>query len=188
MLIYNFLVFCIPCIISLSLSLSFSHTHTHTSLSLHRITPDSLHGIRELGSLTQDHRLRVCRPNPVFTKNWLIVIATTCTVRITKKKKKFNMNTQMGTSWEYKMHQYLVGQGYWSYVEGVHKNQPNPAHANHPTWEQAVSRVLYCLGSCIHDHTPGYIRDVKTPKETWGTSKRYSRATQPHENFNSIRS
>ena len=39
------------------------------------------------------------------------------------------MNTQMGsalptekldrnsfTSWEYKMHQYLVGQGYWSYI------------------------------------------------------------------------
>ena len=47
------------------------------------------------------------------------------------------MNTQMGSalpsekldrtnfaSWEYKMHQYLVGQGYWSYIEGVHTDQP----------------------------------------------------------------
>ena len=44
------------------------------------------------------------------------------------------MNTQMGSSlpieklhrsnyssWEYKMNQYLVGQGYWSYINGVMK-------------------------------------------------------------------
>ena len=49
------------------------------------------------------------------------------------------MNTEMGSafpakkldkkqlaSWEYKMHEYLVGQVYWSYVEGAHKNQPSP--------------------------------------------------------------
>ena len=27
-------------------------------------------------------------------------------------------------SWEYKMHQYLVGQGYWSYIEGAHIDRP----------------------------------------------------------------
>ena len=37
------------------------------------------------------------------------------------------------------MHQYLVGQGYWSYVEGANENQPNPTHADHPAWEQAAS-------------------------------------------------
>ena len=55
------------------------------------------------------------------------------------------MNTQMGgalptekldrtnfASWEYKMHQYLVGQGYWSYIEGAHESQPNPTHAGYP--------------------------------------------------------
>ena len=48
------------------------------------------------------------------------------------------MNTQMGSalpsekldrnnfaSWEYKMHQYLAGQGYWSYIKGVHEDQPD---------------------------------------------------------------
>ena len=38
-------------------------------------------------------------------------------------------------SWEYKMHQYLVGQGYWSYIEGAHETQPNPTQADYPAWE-----------------------------------------------------
>ena len=44
----------------------------------------------------------------------------------TKKLDKTNF-----ASWEYKMHQYLVGQGqgYWSYIEGAQENQPNLAHA-----------------------------------------------------------
>ena len=95
------------------------------------------------------------------------------------------MNTQMGSalpiekldrtnfaSWEYKMHQYLVGQGYWSYFKGAHENQPNSTHADYPAWEQAASRVLYCLASCVHDHMPGYIRDSKTPKEAWEKLKK----------------
>ena len=123
--------------------------------------------------------------NLVFMKNQMIVVAATYKVRIKEKKKKFDMNTQMGSalltekldrtnfvSWEYKMHQYLVSQGYWSYVEGANKNQPNPTHADHPSWEQPVSQVLYCLASCIHDHMLGYIREAKTPKEAWGNLKK----------------
>ena len=44
----------------LSLPLFVTHTNKHISLPLHKITPDSLHGIRALGSLIQAHRLRVC--------------------------------------------------------------------------------------------------------------------------------
>ena len=57
------------------------------------------------------------------------------------------MNTQTGTSlpmenfdhnnfpsWDYKVNQYLVGQGYWGYID-----------------EQAMSRVLYCLGTRVYD-------------------------------------
>ena len=75
-------------------------------------------------------------------------------------------------SWVYKMQRYLVGQGYWSYVEGANENQPNPTHVDHPAWEQAVSLVLYCLASCVHDHILGYIREAKTPKEAWGALKK----------------
>ena len=45
-------------------------------------------------------------------------------------------------SWEYKMYQYLDGQGYWSYIQGAHENQPDSKHANYPAWEQAASRSL----------------------------------------------
>ena len=68
-------------------------------------------------------------------------------------------------SWEYKMQQYLVSLDYWGYIEGAQEMQPNPTHADYPTWEEAVSRVLYCLASCIHDHMLSYIREAKMPKE-----------------------
>ena len=70
------------------------------------------------------------------------------------------------------MHQYLVGQGYWSYITRAHENQPNSTHADYPTWEQPASRVLYCLSSCVHDHMLCYIRDSKTPKEAWEKLKK----------------
>ena len=88
------------------------------------------------------------------------------------------MNTQMGSSlpsekldrrnyssWEYKMNQYLVGQGYSSYIIGTHENKPEITHANYLTWEQGASRVLYFLAICVHDHMLTHICDAKTPKE-----------------------
>ena len=70
------------------------------------------------------------------------------------------------------MHQYLVGQGYRSYIKGAHETQPDSTHVDYPTWEQAANRVLYCLASCVHDHMLGYIRDSKTPKEAWEKLKK----------------
>ena len=70
------------------------------------------------------------------------------------------------------MNQYLVGQGYWSYIIGAHENKPEITHANYPTWEQGTSRVLYCLTTCVHDHMLSHIRDAKTPKETWENLKK----------------
>ena len=70
------------------------------------------------------------------------------------------------------MHQYLVGQSFWSYIEGAQKTQPNPTHVDYPAWEQAASHVLYWLASCVHDHILGYIREAKTSKETWGNLKK----------------
>ena len=75
-------------------------------------------------------------------------------------------------SWEYKMHQYLVGQGYWSYIEGANTDQPGLETPAYATWEQAASRVLYCLATCVHDHMLCYIRDAKTPNEAWENLKK----------------
>ena len=90
------------------------------------------------------------------------------------------MNTQMGSalprekldrnnfaSWEYKMHQYFVGQGYWSNIEGAQGNRPEPMTPECSKWEQATSRVIYCLMTCVHEHMRGNIHEAKTPKEAW---------------------
>ena len=38
-------------------------------------------------------------------------------------------------SWSYKMHQYLLGHGYWSYVEGANDAAPKSIHRDFPAWE-----------------------------------------------------
>ena len=90
------------------------------------------------------------------------------------------MNTQMGStlpsekldwsnfsSWEYRMNQYLVVQGYWGYIKGLHEKKPNITDAEYPNWDQGANQVMYCLATCVHDHMLGHIRDAKTPKEAW---------------------
>ena len=91
------------------------------------------------------------------------------------------------------MHQYLVGQGYWSYIEWAQEHQPNPTHANYPTWEQAVSRTLYYLASYVHDHMLGNIREAKSQKEAqWGKLKKIcvanttARKLQLYQELNNI--
>ena len=80
------------------------------------------------------------------------------------------------------MHQYLVGQGYWSYIKGAQENKPNPTDAEYATSEQAASRVMYCLATCVHDHMLGYIREAKTPKEAWENLKKiFAANTMTHK-------
>ena len=75
-------------------------------------------------------------------------------------------------SWEYMMHLYLVGHGYWSYIHGENETAPGLRHMDFPVWEQATSRVLYCFASCVQDQMLGYIRDAKTLKEAWENLKK----------------
>ena len=70
------------------------------------------------------------------------------------------------------MTQYLVSQGYWSYITGALKNKPDITNSNYPTWEQGESRVMYCLATCVHDHMLSHIRDAKTPTEAWENLKK----------------
>ena len=45
-------------------------------------------------------------------------------------------------SWSYKMHQYLLGHGYWSYIEGGNDTTLESTHKDFSSLEQARSRVL----------------------------------------------
>ena len=70
------------------------------------------------------------------------------------------------------MNQYLVGQGYWSYINGALENKPVIQNVDYLTWEQGASRVSYCLATCVHDHMLSHIRDAKTLKEAWENLKK----------------
>ena len=90
------------------------------------------------------------------TKNRLIAIVASLHSSHSKREEEeehfdTTMNTQIGSalpsekldrnnfaSWEYKMHQYLVGQGYWSYIEGAHIDQPIETTPKYATWVQAA--------------------------------------------------
>ena len=52
-------------------------------------------------------------------------------------------------SWSYKMHQYLLGHGYWSYVDRENDIAPESTHRDFPALEQWASKVLYCFRSCV---------------------------------------
>ena len=62
-----------------------------------------------------------------------------------------------------------------------------------PAWEQAASKFLYCLTSCVHDHMLGYIGDTKTSKEALGNVKNIfvaiqtTRKLQLRQELNNIR-
>ena len=48
-------------------------------------------------------------------------------------------------SWSYNMHQYLLGHGYWSYVDGANDVVLDATHREPTAWEQATSRVMCCF-------------------------------------------
>ena len=95
-------------------------------------------------------------------------------------------------SWSYKMHQYLFGHGYWSYVEGASDATPESTHRDFPAWEQSASRVLYCFASCVGEQLLSYFRDAKTPKAARENLKKIfaasttTRKLQHRQGLNSI--
>ena len=69
-------------------------------------------------------------------------------------------------AWMYKMHQYLLGHDYWSYVNGANDATPEVTHKDLSAWEKAASKVMYYTSS-VNDQPLNHIRDDKTPKEAW---------------------
>ena len=78
------------------------------------------------------------------------------------------------------MHQYLVRQGYWSYIKGAHETQPNQTCANYPAWEQAASRVLYWLASRVHVICLAIFKIRKHLNKLGKNSRRFLRPTRCH--------
>jgi hypothetical protein len=54
-------------------------------------------------------------------------------------------------SWSYKMHQYLLGHGYLSDVDGANDTAPDPIDVGYVAWEKLASRFMYCFASHVDE-------------------------------------
>jgi hypothetical protein len=70
------------------------------------------------------------------------------------------------------MHQYLLGHGYWSNVDGANDTAPDLIDASFPAWEKSASRLIYCFASCVGEQLLCYVRDTGTPKAAWENLKK----------------
>jgi hypothetical protein len=75
-------------------------------------------------------------------------------------------------SWSYKMHQYMLGHGYLSYVDGANDTAPDPTDAGFAAWEKSASRVMYYFASYVGEQLLCYFRDAGTPKAAWENLKK----------------
>ena len=78
-------------------------------------------------------------------------------------------------AWRFRITNFLMGKGYWDYIEGEHQAAPRVPEQN-PTaeqlkafkdWNQGARKVMYWLSISIQDTMIGHIQDAESPKEAW---------------------
>ncbi|KAH7277598.1 hypothetical protein KP509_39G058600 [Ceratopteris richardii] len=82
-------------------------------------------------------------------------------------------------AWRLRMTNFLMGKGYWKYIEGENENAPQLPERNQTTnelrayeeWNQGAQKVMYWLFVSIQDSMIRHIQDAETPKEAWNSMK-----------------
>ena len=79
-------------------------------------------------------------------------------------------------AWWFRLTNFLMGKGYWEYIDGEHKEAPdlleNPTTEQvkeFKEWNQGSRKVMYWLSISIQDTMIGHIQDAKSPKDAWDT-------------------
>ena len=75
-------------------------------------------------------------------------------------------------AWKFRMTNFLMGKGYWEYIEGDQEAPPQILEANATPaelkavkdWNQGARKVMYWLSVSVHDSMIGHIQDATTPK------------------------
>ena len=78
-------------------------------------------------------------------------------------------------AWRFRITNFLMGKGYWEYIEGEHETAPNLPEQNvtiadikaYKDWNQGARKVMHWLSISVQDTTIGHIQDAKSPKEAW---------------------
>ena len=74
-------------------------------------------------------------------------------------------------AWKFRMTNFLMGKGYWEYVEGEHEEAPelpedNPSAEQTKAmkdWNQGSRKVMYWLSISVTDTMIGHIQDADSP-------------------------
>ena len=78
-------------------------------------------------------------------------------------------------AWKFRMTNFLMGKGYWDYIEGDLEEAPKISEENATTaqikafkeWNQGARKVMHWLSLSILDSMLGHIHDAMLPKEAW---------------------
>lgn len=86
-----------------------------------------------------------------------------------------NLDKRNFHAWKFKMTNFLMGKGFWDYVEGENEGPPELPEENATTieikafkdWNQGARKVMYWLSVNVTDTMIGHIQDAHTPAEAW---------------------
>ncbi|MCO5547085.1 hypothetical protein L7F22_000526 [Adiantum nelumboides] len=75
--------------------------------------------------------------------------------------------------WKYRMTNFLMGKGYWDYIDGNQEEMPELPDVNPTTeqrkafkdWNQGDKKVMYWLSDSIQDTMIGHIQDATSPEQ-----------------------
>ncbi|MCO5596794.1 hypothetical protein L7F22_050864 [Adiantum nelumboides] len=78
-------------------------------------------------------------------------------------------------AWKFRMTNFLMGKGYWGYIDGNQEEMPELPDVN-PTaeqikafkdWNQGARKVMYWLSISVLDTMIGHIQEATSPKQAW---------------------
>jgi hypothetical protein len=78
-------------------------------------------------------------------------------------------------AWKFRMTNFLMGKGFWDYVEGENEDPPKLPKENaiaieikaFKDWNQGARKVMYWLSVSVTDTMIGHIQDAHTLAEAW---------------------
>ncbi len=78
-------------------------------------------------------------------------------------------------AWKFRMTNFLMGKGFWDYVEGENEDPLELPEENaiaieikaFKDWNQGARKVMYWLSVSVTDTMIGHIHDAHTPAEAW---------------------
>ncbi|MCO5594251.1 hypothetical protein L7F22_048278 [Adiantum nelumboides] len=78
-------------------------------------------------------------------------------------------------AWKFRMTNFLMGKGYWDYIDGDQEKMPELLDVNpiadqikaFKDWNQGARKMMYWMSVKVQDTMIGHIQDATSPKQAW---------------------